>query len=300
MTAILTVIAGHSVYHVSDRLVSTANLQPVDPAQAFLPYDSTANKSVVYVGKDCRLVLGYTGPSHIGKLTTDRWLAELIRGGEKTPEQSEGRWPPLGDMYCNELLELLSREIPEGLAISIGGYQDTVYGSVARLWTVYRSLVINSHEETFAVVIPGDAATPQTFREIEFEVNSAPRHAYTTALVRAMRKISSRNPLVGSDFMVVRVYQAQRRFDIAMHLANEAESPNTLMYTPLCLFPSVAMAPMRLSPGQSRVAIGPGAGMLSQGPVEDRRDCEIILNANRLPDNHLAFSEQARKGPPRP
>jgi hypothetical protein len=264
----------------------------------FLPYDSAANKSIIYVGQDCRLVMGYTGPSHIGELSTDRWLAELIRGGVKMPGQSEYRLPTPGYMKCDELLKLLADSIPDGLTVSIGGYQENAYGKLARLWTVYRNWIVKSHEETSAVVIPRDAATLETYREIEFEVNSSPVHAYARALVRAMRKISARNRLVGGDFMVVRVSLAQRRFEIGMHLADDSRIDNRSRYTPLCLFPAVAMAPMRLSSGQSRIAVGPGAGMGSEGPLEDPQDCELVFNVDRLPDGYLAFNEHIRKPPP--
>ena len=222
MTAIITVLAKDSVYHVSDRLVSVPNLQPDRTNRRFLPYDSAANKSIIYVGKDCRLVLGYTGQSHIGNKPTDRWLAELIRGGREMPEQSEGAWPPIGDMRSAELLTLLTRNMPDGLTITIGGYLDTAYGKIPRLWTIYRDEIVQSHDETSAVAIPKDAATIETYREIEFEINSAPAHLYADALVRAMRKVSLRNSLVGPDFMVVRVCRDGRRFEIGMH---PAESP---------------------------------------------------------------------------
>lgn len=298
MTAVLTVIGKESVYQVSDRLVSVANIGPDRLRRPLIPYDSAANKSLVYVGVDCRLVLGYTGPSHVGDQATDKWLAMVIRGGARLPEQIEHRWPPLGNMKCRDLLQLLSGAIPDDLTVSIGGYLQTAYGAIPRLWVVYREKVVNSHEETSAVVIPRNAATVATYDEIASEVNSANESNYTSALVAAIQKISTRNPAVGGDVLAVELARDSRRISVGMYFEYGVAGSESLMYAPLALFPGVALAPMRLNAMRSRFAIGPACG-ISEGPIEDpSRDCEVFFNANLPSGNYTSFHEHVRSLPP--
>ena len=74
MTLVLTALFPAAVVQVSDRL---ATLQG-----SGRPHDSLANKSVICQTSDGLFAFGYSGPAYINDMTTDRWLAETLWGGE--------------------------------------------------------------------------------------------------------------------------------------------------------------------------------------------------------------------------
>lgn len=73
---IVSAVAGDWAFHASDRFVS------VDPTldNPTEEYDPHANKTVVAVGADCWVVLGYTGLAFLDGKPTDQLIAEAISG----------------------------------------------------------------------------------------------------------------------------------------------------------------------------------------------------------------------------
>lgn len=76
MTLIVAVAAGNSAIHASDRYVS---VQPT-PTNRSGDWDLHSNKTVVAIGSDCWLVIGYTGLAYLDGKPTDQLIAEAISG----------------------------------------------------------------------------------------------------------------------------------------------------------------------------------------------------------------------------
>jgi hypothetical protein len=73
VTLILGVYSNWHAIQVSDRMVSLAGRQPV-------PYDTLANKTIVYFGRRGIVTIGYTGPAYIKGVPTDKWVAQTLSG----------------------------------------------------------------------------------------------------------------------------------------------------------------------------------------------------------------------------
>jgi hypothetical protein len=58
---------------VSDRMVSLAGRSPV-------PFDTLANKTVVYFGRRGIVTIAYTGPAYVREVPTDKWIAQTLSG----------------------------------------------------------------------------------------------------------------------------------------------------------------------------------------------------------------------------
>jgi len=295
MTAIITLYANESVYQASDRLVTTRRPTLDSTGRPQLrPHDPSANKSIIYVGSDCRLLIGYTGLAYVCRVPTDKWLAELIYEGP-FPEGFEFKLPPRS-RKAMDVIELLRERLVDGVSVSVGGFQRTAFGEIPRLWTVQRGFVWAN--PSWAVIIPRQCATAATYRLIEDVVNAARPNRYPNALARAIRIIAEQNEGVGRDVMVIRADKQARKFQVGFHVDPESVAAGDAMYSPAAMFPGVTMAPSRISSMQFRRAVGPKSGF-SEGPVEDPElDCEFILNVNQPVGNYAAFYEYVRKGPP--
>ncbi len=108
MTLILTYATPNYLLQVSDRLVT----------QDTKPFDTASNKNVIYHAKNAIVTIGYSGPAYMDGTTTDRWIAEKLRG-EKFRDHEPGRpwalqigraerWLDIG-----QSIELLRRESAE-------------------------------------------------------------------------------------------------------------------------------------------------------------------------------------------
>jgi hypothetical protein len=73
MTLILGIYTNWHAIQVSDRLVRLATAPP-------LPYDTLANKTVVYFARRGVLSISFTGIAYIGRTPTDQWVAEKLSG----------------------------------------------------------------------------------------------------------------------------------------------------------------------------------------------------------------------------
>jgi hypothetical protein len=81
MTLIVAVAYRHYAFHASDRYVS---VQPT-PQNPGGDWDMHANKTVIAVGSDCWLALGYTGLAYLEGKPTDQLIAEAISGVDDLP-----------------------------------------------------------------------------------------------------------------------------------------------------------------------------------------------------------------------
>jgi hypothetical protein len=73
MTLILSNLCRSFVSQVSDRLVSRKQAD-YSPA----PFDSLANKTIIYGARDAIVSMSYTGSAYIGSLSTDDWIVQNL------------------------------------------------------------------------------------------------------------------------------------------------------------------------------------------------------------------------------
>ena len=83
VTLIVAVATKNYALHASDRYTS---IQPI-PKEPRRDWDMHANKTIVTIGADCWLVLGYTGLAYLDGKPTDQLIAEAISGH---PDLSSG------------------------------------------------------------------------------------------------------------------------------------------------------------------------------------------------------------------
>lgn len=76
MTLIVAAVADNFAVHASDRLTTTDPTK-VNPTGEF---DAHSNKTVVAMGTDCWVVIGYTGLAFLDGKPTDQVIAEAISG----------------------------------------------------------------------------------------------------------------------------------------------------------------------------------------------------------------------------
>jgi hypothetical protein len=71
VTIILSVVTAEYAVQVSDRLLTQEVPNRAGTPIRYDPWDPTANKSVVVLGRDGLFTMGYSGPAHISGATTD-------------------------------------------------------------------------------------------------------------------------------------------------------------------------------------------------------------------------------------
>jgi hypothetical protein len=74
VTLILSLITAGYALQVSDRRLTQKKGGQYDL------WDSASNKSVILLGRDGVISMGYSGPAFIGRATTDGWIAEVLTG----------------------------------------------------------------------------------------------------------------------------------------------------------------------------------------------------------------------------
>jgi len=68
MTLILTRASKNYVLQVTDRLVTRGRK----------PFDTLANKNVLYCARNAIVAMGYTGPAYLDGMPTDQWIVEKL------------------------------------------------------------------------------------------------------------------------------------------------------------------------------------------------------------------------------
>ncbi|VEG57086.1 Uncharacterised protein [Mycolicibacterium aurum] len=76
MTLVLAAVTGHYAIHASDRYTSVRPTRKHPTPD----WDIHANKTVVAIGSDCWLVLGFSGLAYLDDKPTDQLIAEAISG----------------------------------------------------------------------------------------------------------------------------------------------------------------------------------------------------------------------------
>jgi hypothetical protein len=99
VTLIVSAVVGNWAFHASDRFVSV-DPTPDNPTGE---YDPHANKTVVVVGTDCWVVLGYTGIAYLDGKPTDQLIAEAISGYDELPPAMSTFWQRPPNLHYREI-----------------------------------------------------------------------------------------------------------------------------------------------------------------------------------------------------
>lgn len=99
MTLIINAIWGPWAFHASDRFVSV----PVTAQNPTGEFDPHSNKTVVVIGSDCWLVMGYTGIAYLNGRPTDQLIAEAISGYDDLSGSMSSFWSPGPYLHYREI-----------------------------------------------------------------------------------------------------------------------------------------------------------------------------------------------------
>lgn len=294
MTIILTAVLPDVVIQASDRLVTMQGDYRV--------HDSTANKSVVYVGVNCRLLIGYTGLAYINDVPTDEWIVEQLHG-ERLGEWIHVR-DPAESLNAQQVVERLSERLPARITVSVGGYQMTRRGETPRLWTVQQGVIEQRYEVERgklmgAVMIPPGWETAEDLEILSRAIQAADAIDYPAILAQAVQRIGSHSAGVGEDVLVALLLKDQRYMELSLYVAPAAQMTQTDAYAPAVIFPGYAMPPSRLNNDQSRWIIGRGYMGEAGDRMEGEGEHKVILNANRPLGSGLVMMDYPREPPPR-
>lgn len=165
MTLIVAVAVGNWAFHASDRFVS---VEPT-PANPTGEYDPHSNKTVVVVGTDCWVVLGYTGIAYLDGRPTDRLIAEAISGYGDLPPAMATFWQQPPDLHYREI----RRRVEEKLKDAYSRLPDS---EKARSTIVLASGVQRKDNKVtkvmFRTTVKGDTATSIEMRPATQQFNA--------------------------------------------------------------------------------------------------------------------------------
>ncbi len=198
MTLIVTVATGNWAIHASDRYVS---VQPT-PGNPGGDWDLHANKTVVAIGSDCWVVLGYSGLAYLDGKPTDQLIAEAISGYDdlsggapSTPwlrpvyphyrairDQVERK---IADAYSRLPDATANRYATRVLASGLQRQDNGVYGVMFKI-TV-------QGKNSSATELAPDRLPPNQFRI------DAVGSVYTPAIEKAQHRIETINPITPED-----------------------------------------------------------------------------------------------------
>jgi hypothetical protein len=231
MTLILSIVTNRYSLQVADRLVTKGGSA----------FDSLANKSIVYSGRDCIVSMAYTGKAHIGGSHADDYIAAAIE--PKCGELDSGAVftaPPRNSIFKCRKLGVALHEI----AVQLESARDPLFRRHAfeltvvgwqGIWsrkkrphpvliklqkprnssTVWRKSFVPRHwhwrgSGFFLGVSPEGHLKSSEFERLGESIASIPRtgilehaEAAERQLVDLIRIVANRSPFVGQDCMSV-------------------------------------------------------------------------------------------------
>lgn len=217
---------------VSDRLVTLAR------GREFAgEHDAMANKTVVYLGHDGLLLLGYTGSAYLNGVPTDEWIAQVL-WGPPFYRNPDGGLPTAvrgnndGPRGINQVLLTLRRrlsEVPNGRKVSVVAsgwrsrrrrlYPILISFSGADPCLASPSMVLRPpRRREFVHEVVGALPPPEVVEAALAEPRHQPRNGHEAAdwvvslFTSVIRRTAAQNPTVGPHVMTVTVpHPANRR-----------------------------------------------------------------------------------------
>lgn len=297
---------------MSDRLVTRNGSR----------FDELANKNIVCVSSNAIVSIAYTGHAYIGELPTDQWIVEKIAGlkfdrSRKPPAFSSGSKKLQNDI--GTLLMELTKAFNDALTevkvhlradwkaksfhTIITGFQ---WGTKGRYRPILASLSKPDNSNAFELryeprdrffrgrlmvgSAPGGNITRAQMEKLTKDLSFDGPDQAETKLVEAIRKISTKNPVVGSHCMSVCLlppYVAQGRIKYIPlsgpargRLVSARASKEILVgFSPWIIGPNITVAPSYISGNGMHIRVG---------------HYTIILEAPQDPNIIMAFGGQQR------
>jgi hypothetical protein len=275
VTLILTRVSPRGALQVTDRLVTFAKGDP---------FDILANKNILYICRDAAVTIGYTGVAYIDRVPTDVFIAQQLSGLDlkKLFSVQVGLTPNQFRIF--EALQTLKRVLegilpkgPQlGFELIVAGFQRLPRRVIPIFAVISYSLrgttklsflprhvsKLLQREKVYFQASPGQNFPPHELSRLGHELQSSgtPERA-EKKMARAIQRISSTNPYVGSDCMSIFLGAkedgsplARVRFlpsaQHAMEVSVEAERHRTaIAYSPWILSPSLVLAPSVMAGG---------------------------------------------------
>ncbi|MGX1806103.1 hypothetical protein ACWIGI_10355 [Nocardia sp. NPDC055321] len=294
MTLLLTAVARNHAFHASDQLVTYGR------GGVVVEHDRRANKTIVIVGSDCWLVLGYTGVAYLDGRPTDQFIAEAVSG---VSDLSHGGFLMRGrDQLLSIHFEEIGRRIVEGV--------DAAFKRLPSAAQKHKLILIGSGLQftkptwrhitfqvefnkngwdsvgdpgrrpswnAYALNAAGDRHEPiiERARErIKAEGDESPER-FRSIMVDAVRETGAISKLVGENVVSVILAPEEPEIGIYFHLSgagpaveSPSDDPDKLLpppavYTPFVLLPSAVFSPSIASVGTFR---GDGLTLKFYGP----------------------------------
>lgn len=229
MTLLLKAITDKYAFSISDRLLTKQT------SSSFIPFDQVSNKTVVFFPRNGIISISYTGTAYIGKIPTDRWIAEKLSGYDLSEgkdffiHNNDKEWPHLYNSVEN-LIRELNREWPSlpiyqrdpDLGLLICGWQKTKSRPYWRpvMWgldgkgTSESPFFINRrprfYPERYVVTMASgvkitDEENDQLTKSILHERKNGSEKTVERAIVNELRKKAKNHPTIGLDCMAIRM-----------------------------------------------------------------------------------------------
>ncbi|MGU3293873.1 hypothetical protein [Williamsia sp. M5A3_1d] len=266
-------------FHASDRLITRTH--PKNQTEA---WDIASNKTVIVVGSDCWLVIGYTGLAYLDNLPTDQFIAEAIAGSSGMVGM--GGWHQTADkMNYRAITERIEDAMgrayqrlpaaakPHTTVLLGAGLQFTSSSTGIRhvMFEAQVSTAGAIHHEIgerhqplnrfgFHSVGSVDVGVREHCRAAIKEYGADSPENIRASLIDAVQATGAKSDVVGEDVMSVTLIPGANRIEAYFTQAPEsravkppAPSPDyehsPLVYTPYLLVPGMFFSPSVATPG---------------------------------------------------
>ncbi|MFI6313223.1 hypothetical protein ACIBEK_24245 [Nocardia fusca] len=294
MTLLVTAVARNHVFHASDQLVTYGH------AGLVVEHDRRANKTIVIVGSDCWLVLGYTGVAYLDGRPTDQFIAEAVsgvadlsHGGVLMRGRGQSLWIHFEEIGRRivESVDAAFRRLPpaaqkhkliligSGLQFTKPTWRHIIFQVEfnKKKWDSVGDPGRRPSWNSFALNVAGDVHKPIIKRareRIKAEGAESPERM-RSIMVDAVRETGAASKLVGENVISVILAPEQSEIGIYFHLSDIGPAieppsadpdrilPPPAVYTPFVLLPSAVHCPSIASGGVSRAD---GLALIFHGP----------------------------------
>ena len=238
------VAVGH-VFHASDRLITVPKFSKRGGSRA---WDIASNKTVIVIGSDCWLVLGYTGLAYLDGKPTDQLIAEAITG---VPDLSSGGmvgWhlPPAQRHYraitdrveasmaaAYTRLQSAEQDFPTtvlgvGIQRARPRFRQVMFESVISKHGVTHKEMIHRHQPRFGshvnTVGSDNSAIHASCREALRNFGAESPEVFRDILMDTVQATGSLSDVVGEDVMSVMLEPMARRVSVEFRQAPSGSS----------------------------------------------------------------------------
>lgn len=243
MTLIIAATYGHYAFHASDRLVTIS----ASPKNQTVEWDIHSNKTVVAIGSDCWLVIGYTGLAYLDEKPTDQFIAEAISGYENLDGVGSAAWFPAPGLHYREIMKRIGNAIhgafprlhplarKHDIKLAISGLQRKRDGNMR---TVLSAMRVSSRKVDFVELgkirrptgnwelSPAGTIIDEPLRaamtRLKEETFQSPEQI-RDILMDAVQQTGELSPVVGEDVMGVILDNSERRVNAHFRVARKLD-----------------------------------------------------------------------------